>query len=161
MMVPLGPGLVELSQFFTTLKMICNNSARLIFEIIILKLSWFRTDNSWEGKNNTFIFESFFFFLIWTVFEVLLNLLQCSICFMFWFFWPWDMWDISSLTRNWTYTSCIGRWSLNHWTAREVLIHTFKRFSSNWSKLIFVFNRISSHFLQLKCWASIQMVLSK
>ena len=79
----------------------------------------------------------------------------------FFFFWPWDMWDVSSLTRNWTHTACIGRWSLNHWTAREVLIHTFKRFSSNWSKLIFVFNGISSHFLQLKCWASIQMVMSK
>ena len=39
MIVPLGPGLVELSQLFTTLKMICNNSARMIFERIILKLS--------------------------------------------------------------------------------------------------------------------------
>ena len=159
MMVPLGPGLVELSQFFTTLKMICNNSARMIFEIIILKLSWFRTDNSWEGKNNTFIFESFFFWygqflkFYWTCYSVAFVL-----CFDFF---GHETWDISSLTRNWTYTSCIGRWSLNHWTAREVLIHTFKRFSSNWSKLIFVFNRISSHFLQLKCWASIQMVLSK
>lgn len=48
--IPLGTVLLEVNdgspgpwlsrtQFFTTLKMICNNSARLIFEIIILKLS--------------------------------------------------------------------------------------------------------------------------
>ena len=36
---PLGPGLVELSQFFTTLKMICNNSTRMIFERIILMVN--------------------------------------------------------------------------------------------------------------------------
>ena len=29
------------------------------------------------------------------------------------------MWDLSSLTRNWTHT-CIGNWSLNHWTSRGV-----------------------------------------
>ena len=28
--------------------------------------------------------------------------------------------DLSSPTRNWTCTPCIGRRSLNHWTAREV-----------------------------------------
>ena len=26
------------------------------------------------------------------------------------------MWDLNSLNRFWTCTSCIGRWSLNHWT---------------------------------------------
>ena len=39
----------------------------------------------------------------------------------FFFFWPWSMWDLISLTRNWTYTPWIGRWSLNNSTAREVL----------------------------------------
>ena len=29
------------------------------------------------------------------------------------------MWDLNSLTRNRTQTPCIGRQSLNHWTARE------------------------------------------
>ena len=33
---------------------------------------------------------------------------------------PWGMWDLSSLTRDQTRTPCIGRWSLNHWTTREV-----------------------------------------
>ena len=35
-------------------------------------------------------------------------------------FWPQDMWDLSSLTRDWTCTPCIGRWRLNHWVTREV-----------------------------------------
>ena len=35
-------------------------------------------------------------------------------------FWPQGMWDISSPTRDQTHTPCIGRQSLNHWTAREV-----------------------------------------
>ena len=39
---------------------------------------------------------------------------------MFWFFGLWGMWDLSSLTRDQTHTPCIGRWSLNHWTDREV-----------------------------------------
>ena len=30
------------------------------------------------------------------------------------------MWDLNSLTRVGTYSTCIGRQSLNHWTAREV-----------------------------------------
>ena len=34
--------------------------------------------------------------------------------------WPRDMWALSSLTRDWTCTPCIGRWSLNHWTVREI-----------------------------------------
>ena len=39
---------------------------------------------------------------------------------MFLVFWPRGMWDLSSLTRDQTCTPCIGRWSLNHWTTREV-----------------------------------------
>ena len=34
--------------------------------------------------------------------------------------------DISSQTRDWTGTPCIGRWSLNHWTTREVPSAVFK-----------------------------------
>ena len=40
------------------------------------------------------------------------------LCFVF--FWWKGMWDLSSLTRDQIHTPCIGRWSLNHWTAREV-----------------------------------------
>ena len=34
------------------------------------------------------------------------------------------MWDLSSLTRHWTCTFCIGRWGLNRWATREVPILT-------------------------------------
>ena len=37
-------------------------------------------------------------------------------------FWPWGMWDPNSPTWDGTHTPCIGRWSLNHWTAREVSV---------------------------------------
>ena len=30
------------------------------------------------------------------------------------------MWDLGSLIRDWICTPCVGRWSLNHWTTREV-----------------------------------------
>ena len=36
------------------------------------------------------------------------------------FFWPGSMLDLSPPTRDWTHTTCTGRQSLNHWTAREV-----------------------------------------
>ena len=32
------------------------------------------------------------------------------------------MWDLSSLSRDWTCTPCIGRQSLNHWTTGEVAL---------------------------------------
>ena len=50
----------------------------------------------------------------------LLNLLQYCFSFMFWFFCSWVMWDLSSQTRGWIFTLCIGRRSFNHWTTREV-----------------------------------------
>ena len=52
-------------------------------------------------------------------FSSLLSLLQYYVgsCFDFW---PWGMWSLTSLTRDWTYTSCVGGWSLNQWTIREI-----------------------------------------
>ena len=35
------------------------------------------------------------------------------------------MWDLNSPTRDQTYTPCIGRQSLNHWTTREVSARLF------------------------------------
>ena len=35
-------------------------------------------------------------------------------------FWPRGMWDLSSSTRDQTRTPCVGRRSVNRWTAREV-----------------------------------------
>ena len=33
---------------------------------------------------------------------------------------PCSMWDLSAPTRDRPHTPCIGVWSLNHWSAREV-----------------------------------------
>ena len=35
---------------------------------------------------------------------------------------PRGMWDPCCQTWDGTYTTCIVRWSLNHWTTREVLL---------------------------------------
>ena len=50
-----------------------------------------------------------------------------TVLFLFYFlvFWLQGMWDLSSLTRDWIRTPCIGRWSLNHWSTREVPIEGF------------------------------------
>ena len=52
------------------------------------------------------------------IFLSLLNLSQRCLCFGF--FGPRGMWDLISPTRDGTHIPCIGRQSLNHWTAREV-----------------------------------------
>ena len=60
-------------------------------------------------KEDFFSFFFFFlrFFLMWTIFEVFTEFV--TILLMFWFFWPRGMWDLSSLTRDQTRTSYIGR----------------------------------------------------
>ena len=54
----------------------------------------------------------FFFFKRGPFLKSLLNWLQHCSWFMLWFFRPGGVWDLSSLTRNWTRTPCIGRQSL-------------------------------------------------
>jgi len=36
------------------------------------------------------------------------------------------MWDLSSPSRDWPCISCIGSWSLNHWTTRAGLLWSFQ-----------------------------------
>ena len=55
--------------------------------------------------------------------EFIMILLLLSV----WIFWSWVMWDLSSATRGWICTLCIGRWRLKHWTTREV-----PKFIFNW-----------------------------
>ena len=57
---------------------------------------------------------------MWTIFKVFIEFVTISLLFYVLGFWPWGMWDLSSLARDWTCIPCIGRWSLNHWTARKV-----------------------------------------
>ena len=63
----------------------------------------------------------FVLFLMWTIFfEVFFVFVTTLLLLYVLVFWPWGMWDLSYLTWDQTCTPCIGRWSLNHWTAREV-----------------------------------------
>ena len=59
-------------------------------------------------------------FLMWTIFKVFIEFITRLLLFQVLFFWPWGLWDLSSLTRDRTCSPCIGRCSLNHWTASEV-----------------------------------------
>ena len=84
------------------------------------------------------IFSSFFL-LVWFIYfwpDILKRFLWCGTIFkvciefgttllLFFFFWPQVMWNLSSPTRNQTCTLCIGRWSLDHWTSKEVPGLTF------------------------------------
>ena len=89
-------------------------------------------------------------FLMWTIFKVCIEFVTVLLLFYFLFLWPWDMWDLSSLTRYWTHTPCVGRWSLNHGTAREVPLCLFLIYISllkMWTKKLFL-HRMKM-FLQL------------
>ena len=57
---------------------------------------------------------------MWTVIKVFIEFVTILLLFYGFIFWPGGMWDLSPLTGDCTCTSCIGRQSLNHWTAREV-----------------------------------------
>ena len=57
-----------------------------------------------------------FFFTVFIEFVTILLLSYVLAC------WPQSTWDLSSPTRGWTWTPCIGRQSLNHWATREVPI---------------------------------------
>ena len=65
-----------------------------------------------------------FIFLISTVFKVFIEFVTILFLFYVLVFWLQGMCDLGSLTKDRTCTLCIGRWSLNHWTAREVPITT-------------------------------------
>ena len=52
-------------------------------------------------------------FKVFILFETMLFLSYVIV------YWPGDMCDLSSPTRYWTHTHCIGRRSLNHWTTKE------------------------------------------
>ena len=58
---------------------------------------------------------------MWTILKVFIEFVTILLLFHVLIFWPEGMQDLSSLTRDRTCTPCIGRRSLNHWTARESL----------------------------------------
>ena len=66
------------------------------------------------------IYLFIYLLLLWTISIIFIDFVTILLLFYVLVFWPRDMWDLSSLTRDGTHTPCIGRRSLNHWTAREV-----------------------------------------
>ena len=71
----------------------------------------------WELADSIItLFCIFFFFAVFIEFVTILLLSYVLAC------WPQSTWDLSSPTRGWTWTPCIGRQSLNHWATREVPI---------------------------------------
>ena len=57
---------------------------------------------------------------MWTSFKVFIEFAAILLLFYVLGFWLQGMWDLSFPTRDRTHNPCIGRQSLNHWTAREV-----------------------------------------
>ena len=67
------------------------------------------------------LFFNFFkkIFLMWTILKVFIEFVTILLLFYVLVVWLCSMWDLSSLTRDWTCTPCIGMQSPNHWTTRE------------------------------------------
>ena len=66
------------------------------------------------------IFVEIFVFWLWTIFKVFIESVTILLLFYVSVFWLRGLWDLSSGTRDPIPTPCIGRRSLNHWTASEV-----------------------------------------
>ena len=64
-------------------------------------------------------FSNSFPFLMWIIFKDLIDVVTVFFLFYALVFWLPGMWNLRFPTRDKTYTACAGRWSLNHWTARE------------------------------------------
>ena len=79
------------------------------------------------------------FFLMWTTFKVFIEFVTILLLFYVLVFWPGGMWGLSSLTKDWTLTPCIGRWSRNHWTTREVplAVLTFLKTTQAWYSCLY------------------------
>ena len=85
--------------------------------------------------------------LMWTINTVFIEFVTILLLFFALVFWPRGMWDLSSPTRDWTHTPCIGRWSLNHWTVREV------------PNLLFKTQFIASRYRELVTWTGKNLCL--
>ena len=90
-----------------------------------------------------YISLSFFFLWCRSFLKCLLNLLHLFYVLVFR---PQGMWDVSSLTRDQTRTSRLGRQSPNHWTARGVP-HSASSFIISRNQLMFM--SLCGYFLNL------------
>ena len=79
-------------------------------------------------------FIIFFLKIFWSEsFLVLIEFVTILLLFYLWFLGCEACGKLSSPTRDWTRTPCIGRWSPNHWTTGEVFLG-FKKCLSRWHR---------------------------
>ena len=78
-----------------------------------------------DGHFNPSIFQKIIFFFWWTIFKVFLEFVTILLLFYVLVSWLSAVWDLRHLTGDWTCRPSIGRWSLNHWTTRNVSFHPF------------------------------------
>ena len=80
------------------------------------------------------------------------------------FFWPQGMWDPSFPTRDQTPSPCIGKWSLNHWTTKEIPPWSFVKWTDEARKTRKVWCHGNSEIFftregLVSCQVSCQMLL--
>ena len=78
------------------------------------------------NEHSIFFFKIFLLFWHGSFLKSLLNFVTISLLFYVLVFWSQGIWDPSVLMRDWTHTlctRCIGRWSLNHWTAGKFQVN--------------------------------------
>ena len=88
---------------------------------LFVHFSWVRIIIITAGLSPFFFFKDIFFFLIWTIFKGFIEFVTILLQFYVLVLWSQGMWDLSSPTRDRTHTPlCARRWSLNHWTTKEL-----------------------------------------
>ena len=87
---------------FLSLRLSCSSSV----------FTWHSVHTSLEHMDHAI--TSFFFLSLYWIFYNIVPV-----------FWPWGMWNLSSLIRGQICMPCIGRQTLNHWTASAVPIASF------------------------------------
>ena len=94
---------------------------------------------------------------MWAILKIFIEFVAALfLLFMFWifFFLPRGMWDLSCLTRDRTHNPCVGRWSLRHWTAREVSpkVDFIKWGKQGISRPSLVHSALHGPFKDSRCW---------
>ena len=119
---PIYPALI--GGFLTTVKLL--GSPRLGVYFSLFLHPYLAQYLVWEGV--THLYWTHFlkdYFLTRTIFKIFIEFVTILLLFYVLVFWHWGMCDLSPKTRDQTHTPCVGRWSLTHWTAREVPEYIF------------------------------------
>ena len=135
--LPPGPSVVTLTSYITVSYLSRHIQSLGLHDILwsgqFLSLSLsFTTKLLWKRTGSGIHSLSLSFCLYWICYNI--SLLYILV------FWLWIMWDRSSPARNQTYTPCLGRWSLNPWTTREIPYSHFDKHTNLTSCLKDVWN---------------------